>query len=349
MIEALSKTDYVKKILKKKILDGEFPPASKIPPEPELVDQFGVGRNTIREIISALAHEGLLQKFQGKGTFVRTDFAYPQARTNTLIGLAHHFRNETIDIFSHIQNYALDNESLLVAYNVNEDAQDPALEKKFLEKAEREMFKGLIVLPTPHQPLNTDIYARLRSKGIKVVLIAPYKKEMDNEVSFLFDYEQAGYTAAAKLGMSGFKKICFARKYMSIPHFIMQAAAAQACRDLNLDFIEDFHFVEGADNQKFLKKLPCGTGIISSQTSLGYELHDACMKSGIRIPEDIGLCSISDYKKAGLPAISCLVTPQAEQLQSAVDYIMNSGTNAGDIIHRTFKFKYEEHGTVVRV
>lgn len=53
------------------IESGEWPIGSRIPTEAELVDQFGVGRNTVREGIRALTHAGLLEARQGDGTYVR--------------------------------------------------------------------------------------------------------------------------------------------------------------------------------------------------------------------------------------------------------------------------------------
>ncbi len=43
---------------------------TKIPTEPELVAQLGVARNTVREAVRALAHNGLLDTRQGSGTYV---------------------------------------------------------------------------------------------------------------------------------------------------------------------------------------------------------------------------------------------------------------------------------------
>ena len=44
-----------------------------IPREAELVEQFQVGRNTIREAIRVLSHSGMLEVRQGDGTYVRRD------------------------------------------------------------------------------------------------------------------------------------------------------------------------------------------------------------------------------------------------------------------------------------
>jgi DNA-binding FadR family transcriptional regulator len=51
---------------------GEYQAGQKLPSEPELMEQFGVGRSTIREAIRILANTGLLSVRQGSGTFVET-------------------------------------------------------------------------------------------------------------------------------------------------------------------------------------------------------------------------------------------------------------------------------------
>ncbi|AOS62615.1 FadR/GntR family transcriptional regulator [Actinoalloteichus hymeniacidonis] len=53
------------------IVEGEWSIGSRIPTEPELVEALGVGRNTVREAVRALAHAGLLEVRQGDGTYVR--------------------------------------------------------------------------------------------------------------------------------------------------------------------------------------------------------------------------------------------------------------------------------------
>lgn len=44
-----------------------------IPREAELVEQFQVGRNTVREAIRVLSHSGMLEVRQGDGTYVRRE------------------------------------------------------------------------------------------------------------------------------------------------------------------------------------------------------------------------------------------------------------------------------------
>ena len=58
--------------IEKAIKNGLFKIGEKIPSEPDLVKEFGVSRNTIREAIQSLIQAGVLESRQGDGTYVIT-------------------------------------------------------------------------------------------------------------------------------------------------------------------------------------------------------------------------------------------------------------------------------------
>lgn len=57
--------------IKSRIERGEYPPASLLPSEHQLVSDFGVSRPTIVKALSALRQDGWIDTQQGKGSFVR--------------------------------------------------------------------------------------------------------------------------------------------------------------------------------------------------------------------------------------------------------------------------------------
>lgn len=59
--------------LRKQITSGAWPVGTRIPPEPELTELIGVGRNTVREAVQSLVHAGMLERRQGSGTYVISD------------------------------------------------------------------------------------------------------------------------------------------------------------------------------------------------------------------------------------------------------------------------------------
>jgi ABC-type glycerol-3-phosphate transport system substrate-binding protein len=60
----------VKEVITRRIVDGAYPTGAAIPSESVLAKEFGMSISTIRQALSILVLEGILDKKQGKGTFV---------------------------------------------------------------------------------------------------------------------------------------------------------------------------------------------------------------------------------------------------------------------------------------
>ncbi|MBN1554745.1 MAG: substrate-binding domain-containing protein [Phycisphaerae bacterium] len=65
-----AKTSVAREKLLQRILRGAYSVGQKIPTEPALVEDLGISRNTIREAVASLVHDGLLERRQGSGTYV---------------------------------------------------------------------------------------------------------------------------------------------------------------------------------------------------------------------------------------------------------------------------------------
>ncbi len=65
-----SLADQVLQILSQRIRDHIYPPASRLPPENQLAEEFSVSRATVRSALDMLAASGLIVRRQGVGTFI---------------------------------------------------------------------------------------------------------------------------------------------------------------------------------------------------------------------------------------------------------------------------------------
>lgn len=72
-IKKSSLADEVAQHLQEQISLGTYKPGDKLPIEPALMEEFGVGRSTIREAVRILANSGVLRVQQGLGTFVEAN------------------------------------------------------------------------------------------------------------------------------------------------------------------------------------------------------------------------------------------------------------------------------------
>src|SRR5512147_1170356 len=57
--------------LRQMIQRGSIPPGGMLPPEMEICQAYNVGRQTVRQAIARLVDEDLVERFAGRGTFVR--------------------------------------------------------------------------------------------------------------------------------------------------------------------------------------------------------------------------------------------------------------------------------------
>ncbi len=63
---------------------GGYRPGDKLPPEPELAQQIGVSRATLREALRSLEQQGIINRKQGVGTFVSLRPPYIESGLETL-------------------------------------------------------------------------------------------------------------------------------------------------------------------------------------------------------------------------------------------------------------------------
>lgn len=71
-IDGENKVEKVFYQIKKRILDGTWSLGEKLPSEKELCEMFGISRVTIRGAMQKLKSVGLIETYQGKGSFVTT-------------------------------------------------------------------------------------------------------------------------------------------------------------------------------------------------------------------------------------------------------------------------------------
>jgi DNA-binding FadR family transcriptional regulator len=83
-LQRLNLADAVVSKLQQQLSLGAYQPGEKLPSEPELMEQFGVGRSTIREAIRILANTGLLSVRQGSGTYVEVQNGISEPLTQRL-------------------------------------------------------------------------------------------------------------------------------------------------------------------------------------------------------------------------------------------------------------------------
>jgi GntR family transcriptional regulator len=91
------------------IRSERFSPGDMLPPEVVLAQAYGVGRQTIREAIARLVDENLLERFAGRGTFIRaqpnrTKFYLNRSFTQQMAELGIQARSQVLRAYSGVVN-----------------------------------------------------------------------------------------------------------------------------------------------------------------------------------------------------------------------------------------------------
>lgn len=118
---------------------GNWAVGDKLPPEMQLMEEFDVSRNTLREAIRALVHAGLLETKQGSGTLVRS-------KSSLGVALHRHFEKssliETLEV-----RLALEREAARLAAKRRSEADVEKLQEYIIKcqaAAEKKDLEGFI-------------------------------------------------------------------------------------------------------------------------------------------------------------------------------------------------------------
>lgn len=91
------------KLLRECILNGTYPPSSRLPSENGLMRYLNVSRITVRQALNNLQKEGLIYKLHGKGTFVTQPKAFQNV--TTLQGLAESLSQHGFEVTNRLHSF----------------------------------------------------------------------------------------------------------------------------------------------------------------------------------------------------------------------------------------------------
>ena len=95
--------ERVKQDILARIASGEWSSGAKVPSEHELMDQFGISRMTVHRALRELSDKGVIERFQGIGTFVaappkRSDLIAVRDIADEIESRGHAHRAEVVEL-----------------------------------------------------------------------------------------------------------------------------------------------------------------------------------------------------------------------------------------------------------
>ena len=187
--------------VRRDVRDGVYPPGTRLPAEVELARTFNVSRGTIRQALTRLLNEGLLETVPGRGTFVvdRSSQGLAGLIGMILPSVVRARNPELIDGAEETVRQA--GYSLLLGIS----GDDRWLEADQLKRLAGQGASGLIVY-TVDGGLDIPAVRKLVDQGLPLVLIDRYIPDLAID-TVTMDNTGGGYLATQHLAQHGYRRI----------------------------------------------------------------------------------------------------------------------------------------------
>lgn len=310
MEEQKAKYEEIVEWIKKRLEDGLIKPGARIESEHQLCAMFEVSRQTVRRAIAVLEGEDIVERRRGSGTYIRANINTAEKEEKTM---------RVAVITTYVQEYIfssmlqeIENTLSKAGYEIQISLTNNTIEKeRFVlgNLLEKNMVDGIIVettksaLPNP----NLDIYRRLMKKGIPILFVNSYYKELSAPHVSMND-KMAGKMATQHLLKCGHRKIAAIFKsddgqghlrYKGYMEALMEAEIKMRSKQVVwIDTDSARHMKE--DGGWMLRRIKGCTACVCYNDEVAHNLVSMCLEQGIRIPEDLSIVGIDDSNLATL-------------------------------------------------
>lgn len=304
--------------IRRQIVSGDIKVGDKLPSESEMIKEYKLGRLTIRDALSILANEGLIEKHHGKGTFCKACITQPKYRIDVMLDLTDMY---FVPHYLHTICSVLDSDDVSVV--LNDTRNDSCIIASLLEKAISEGTDGVIFQPsitsTIAPPELEKILARYADSKIPYIMI---DNAYENAVPSygIMNELQSGKIAANYLKSLGHKKMCMIEYSVNVDSDMRKRGF---CEALGYEpYVIEFDDNLSESIEKMIKNHTDITAIFCYNDSVAGECYKIFEKLGIKVPQDISVVSVDDT------IIAETLTPPLTSVVHSKEHLAKSVTNA---------------------
>jgi DNA-binding LacI/PurR family transcriptional regulator len=272
----------------------EASPGQFIGTERELQEEFGVGRSTIRKVLSALVDEGWAINVPRKGVFVGRGIRSNDSR---VIAFVENGTSVQQRLGSHFARLLSTSGRRLEIIGGNPDTSF----EEALAQVHSDRYAGAFIWGFTLQPDSEEI--RNLAFGKPIVAIEHRLGQSETDL-VQFDQGEAAYRLTEHLILNGAKRIGITGMLDTLDttvariNGVMRAMFAHGIQPNPADFA--FISTSGdttprpASLERLLRDTGRPDGMVIIHDFLGPSVVEACLRSGLRIPDDIRLGMIGD-------------------------------------------------------
>lgn len=301
-----TKYERIQEHLKQQIKEGQLEPGTALPSEQQLAHLFKSARSTVRQAMGMLEREGLVNRVQGKGTFVHQQarqrlstgldilaLVIPEVLSGFYPSLQHSFE----EFASHSQN-----QMMVCCTRNNLDKQGNVI----LQLIDNQV-GGVAIVPASTPPTPAYQIRQLQKAGIPVVLC---HRPVEGIVAPLLGlpFQQIGRLAGEALLQCGHRRFGFFAPHVTGTTDLYldgfrQALGAEGC-ELSPDDsyfgangvidMQELDADIAASLKTMMEKPDRPTAIFTSFDSMAERIYLHLTKMGLRLPEDVSLIGVGD-------------------------------------------------------
>lgn len=322
-------------LLRRKLLTGEVAEGEQLMPELEICREINLSRTTVRKAIADLVEEGLLVRYQGRGTFVNIRRTAAQKRllgcmihgsTETPSGGAYHLLTKGAEKAASELGYTL------VLANSLDNAEKAMEEVVHLNEIKA---VGTLVVPpqtSQYQKTASEVVQALQRAGQKVVLVDSPPLEEGNALNvpcISSQNREAAYDLTKHLIHLGHRRIAFLTSIRVGTVVEREEGFRQAMEEHGLSIPPEYFLeVAGTDISRqgrqeldvFLAMREPPEAVVCLHDLIALNVLKRCNERGCRVPDDIAIVGFDDLPQSAVchPTLTTAHQPLFEMGYRAV-------------------------------
>ena len=278
------------------IVSKKYPLFSKLPTELELAELYNVSRSTVRQALSILESEGIIEKKWGSGNIVVSSSNNSKKTVVALIipsrkleGMARTIDDLTVTLFK--EGYSVE------IFETDNHLSD---EREVLSQTLEELYAGYIIVPVSSAlpSINVDLYQKVLKCQLPVLFVgaAPFSIQ-HAAVVHGNDYD-CGYSSARYFINQGKTAIGGVFDFHDAASVQRYSGFTDAIRDANHVLFDDI-FCFSPDNLEFFLETaePIAEALFCDSAAVYSNIVDYCRVNHVAIPADLSVI-------CGLPLLS---------------------------------------------
>ncbi len=309
---------------RERILDGRLPAGTRLPNDGELAAQYQISRDTVRQALALLVNEGLIERVQGRGTFVSqpplNGSPVPQLERKQ-IGLVLN-RTSTTQLNMNLLvgvEQAAKSHGYSVSFTYAEGDQEQ--QTRDIARLRANHVLGMIIYPTGDVTHDASIQ-QLQADHVPFVLMDRYFPGLAADYVGL-DNVGGGYRATEHLLILGHRRIGFVFSHeetlrtTSVHERWQGYCKALQKYEIPYDetlVVPDFRQLQMDTHEglvEFLKRPDRPSGIFAVNDYVAMDVMQAAKAIHLRIPEDLAVVGFDDWSFAAHlnPPLTTIVQP----------------------------------------